>query len=187
MRRSGRLAGRPRRRSSSRLVASLVAGCGTTGGAGRDLPAVDRSGPARRSRPRSARPGPRSSPRSARSSCTLRDTQTPYRPAEGPLLANAPRAVYQVILPEDPDKGYIVVYEFPDPGRAAEAAAEQQRVPRDRARPGPDAARARSTSSAASGPTVVVYDWLPEDAKDASAPGIQRALETLGRGLPRRG
>ena len=42
------------------------------------------------------------------------------------MLAAAPRAVYQVILPKDPTKGFIVVYEFPDPDRAAAAATEQQ-------------------------------------------------------------
>jgi hypothetical protein len=114
---------------------------------------------------------------------TLRDVATPYRQAEAPLLANAARVVYQVILPADPDKGYIVVYEFLDPGRAAEAAAEQQQY----LETGPGKVQTpfgtihvvRSV-----GPTVVAYDWLPENAKDPDAPGIQRALETLGVGFP---
>ena len=108
---------------------------------------------------------------------------TPYRPAEWPLLATAPRAVYQVILPDDPDEGFIVVYEFPDPAGPRRPPPSSRRT----SRPGPGRSSrrsGRSTSSARSGPTVVFYGWLPEDAKDASAPGIQGALETLGAGYP---
>ena len=56
----------------------------------------------------------------------LADSQAAVRPAEAPLLGAAPRAVYQVLLPKDPTKGFIVVYEFADPARAAAAATEQQ-------------------------------------------------------------
>ena len=48
----------------------------------------------------------------------LVDSQVPYRPAEGPILANAPRAVYQAVLPADPTHGYSVVYELRDTARA---------------------------------------------------------------------
>ncbi len=113
----------------------------------------------------------------------LRDVATPYRQAEAPLLATAPRAVYQVTLPEDPDKGYIVVYEFLDPGRAAEAAAEQQRY----LETGPGKVQTPLGTVhviRSIGTTVVIYDWFPEAANDPAAPGIQTALETLGVGFP---
>ena len=113
----------------------------------------------------------------------LRDVQTPYRPAEAPLLATAPRAIYQVTLPDDPDKGYIVVYEFLEPGLAAAAAAEQQQY----LATGPGKVQtAQGTVHVIRGvgTTMIVYDWLPQDAKDSSAPGIQTALETLGVGYP---
>jgi hypothetical protein len=113
----------------------------------------------------------------------LRDVQTPYRPAEAPLLATAPRAIYQVTLPDDPDKGYIVVYEFVDPGLAADAAAEQQRY----LATGPgkiQTAQGTVHVIRGVGTTVVIYDWLPQAANDAGAPGIQTALETLGVGYP---
>ena len=99
------------------------------------------------------------------------------------MLANAARAVYQVTLPEDPDKGYIVVYEFLDPGRAAEAAAEQQRY----LETGPGKVQTPLGTVhviRGVGTTVVTYSWLPEAANDPDAPGIQRALETLGVGYP---
>ena len=113
----------------------------------------------------------------------LTDSQSPVRPSEAPLLAAAPRAVYQVILPKDPTKGFIVVYEFPDPDRAAAAAKEQQawlasgpgRVQRP---------QGTVTTIRQDGSTVIYYDWLPGAAQDPSAAGIQTALETLGTGFP---
>jgi hypothetical protein len=113
----------------------------------------------------------------------LADTQVPVRPAESALLAAAPRAVFQVTLPADPSRGFIVVYEFSDSGRASEAAAEEQLYLAS----GPG--RVQTPEGTVHvlrqvGPTVVLYDWLPGVAKDASAPKIQVALETLGVGYP---
>jgi hypothetical protein len=113
----------------------------------------------------------------------LTDTQAPVRPAESPLLVGAPRAVYQVILPKDPTKGYIVVYEFRDPNSAAEAAAEEQHY----LATGPG--RIQSPEGSVQvlrqvGVTVVLYDWLPDAAQDPSAQEIQQALEALGVGFP---
>jgi hypothetical protein len=113
----------------------------------------------------------------------LTDTQAPVRPPEAPLLTAAARAVYQVILPKDPQKGYIVVYEFSDTTRAAAAATEEQAY----LATGP--ARVQVPLGTVSiirqvGATVVLYAWLPAGALDDAAPGIQAALETLGIGFP---
>jgi hypothetical protein len=113
----------------------------------------------------------------------LTDSQAAVRPAEAPLLAAAPRALYQVTLPADPDKGFILVYEFPDTARAAAAAAEQQAY----LATGPG--RVQTPQGTVStirqvGSTVVYYQWLPDAAKDPSAVGIQTALESLGIGFP---
>ena len=113
----------------------------------------------------------------------LTDSQAPVRPAEAPLLAAAPRAVYQVILPKEPSHGFIVVYEFPDAARAAGAAAEEQAY----LATGP--ARVQTPLGTVSiirqvGTTVVFYQWLPAGSTDDSAPGIQAALETIGVGYP---
>lgn len=113
----------------------------------------------------------------------LNDTQAPVRPAEAPLLALAPRVVYQVTLPADPTRGFIVVYEFSDSAHAADAAAEEQRYLAS----GPG--RIQTPEGTVHvlrqvGSTVVLYDWLPGAAEDADAPAIQRALETLGVGFP---
>lgn len=113
----------------------------------------------------------------------LRDTQSPVRPAEAPLLAGAPRAVFQVILPDDPDRGFIVVYEFPDASRAADAAAEEQQY----LATGPGRVQTPEGTVYVLrqvGSTVVLYDWLPGAARDPAAPDVQRMLETLGVGFP---
>lgn len=116
-------------------------------------------------------------------SLVLSDTQAPVRPAESALLAGAPRAVFQVTLPADPTRGFIVVYEFSDVGRASEAAAEEQLYLAS----GPG--RVQTPEGTVHvlrqvGSTVVLYDWLPGAAKDLDAPKIQEALETLGVGYP---
>lgn len=113
----------------------------------------------------------------------LADTQSPVRPAEAPLLVDAPRAVFQVTLPADPTRGFIVVYEFSDSSRAADAAAEEQRYLAS----GPGRVQTPEGTIHVLrqvGSTVVLYDWLPGAAKDPAAPGIQAALETLGVGFP---
>ena len=113
----------------------------------------------------------------------LADTLAPVRPAEAALLAAAPRAVFQVTLPADPTRGFIVVYEFADAARASDAAAEEQRYLAS----GPG--RVQTAPGTVHvirqiGPTVVLYDWLPGAAEDLAAPEIQGALETLGVGFP---
>ena len=113
----------------------------------------------------------------------LADSQAAVRPAEAPRLAAAPRAVYQVQLPKDPTRGFIVVYEFADAARAAAAATEQQAYlgtgPGRVQRPQGTVTVIRQVGS-----TVVLYDWLPAASQDPSAAGIQAALETLGIGYP---
>jgi hypothetical protein len=119
----------------------------------------------------------------AANNLVLADTQTPVRPGEAPLLVDAPRAVFQVVLPADPTRGFIVVYEFSDSGRAAEAAAEEQHFLAS----GPGRVQTPEGTIHVLrqvGTTVVLYDWLPGAARDPAAPGIQAALETLGVGFP---
>ena len=70
----------------------------------------------------------------------LSDTQAPVRPAESALLADAPRAVYQVLLPKDPTHGYIVVYEFPDAAGRRGRRDAGAGLPRVRPGPSPDTA-----------------------------------------------
>lgn len=116
-------------------------------------------------------------------SLNLVDAQVPFRPAEAVTLTDAPRAVYQVILPEDPDGGFIVVYELLDPPTATDAAREQATYLAS----GPG--RVQSALQTVDvirvvGSTVVLYSWIPETSSDPREPEIQAALETLGLGIP---
>ena len=113
----------------------------------------------------------------------LRDTEAPFRPPEDVTFTTTPRAIYQVVLPDAPAEGFIVVYEFPDATAAAGAAADQAAYLAS----GP--ARVQSAFGARHvlrlvGSTVVLYSWVPEGASDERQPDIQPALETLGTGVP---
>jgi hypothetical protein len=110
------------------------------------------------------------------------EPQQPYRPAEALTLSTAPRAVFQVTLPDDPDGGWVVVYELAD-GDAATAAAEEQAA---WLASGPG--RVQTPIGTVHvlrvvGSTVVMYSWHPDDAPDPGAAEIQAALETLGAGV----
>lgn len=115
-------------------------------------------------------------------SIILDDLDTPFRPAEGPLLSFAPRVAYQAELPADPGAGIIVVYELTDPGEAGEAAADQAAYLGSG--PGrvqyPDPAR---HVIRVVGSTVIFYTWIPESAEDPSTPDVAAALATLGTGV----
>lgn len=112
----------------------------------------------------------------------LRDVQTPFRPPEAAGLSVAPRAVYQAVLPQDPDGGFLVVYELADPDHAQVAAREQA------AYLATGYGRVQSSLDAVDvirvvGSTVVLYTWVPGASPDPKAPEIQAALETLGLGV----
>jgi hypothetical protein len=113
----------------------------------------------------------------------LQDSQAQFRPPEDARFTTTPRALYQVILPQAPGEGFIVVYEFPDPVTASEAATQQAAY----LATGP--AKVQSPFGARHiirllGSTVLLYSWVPEGAEDPLQPDIQVALETLGTGVP---
>jgi hypothetical protein len=112
----------------------------------------------------------------------LQDSQAPFRPPEDATFTSTPRALYQVILPDAPTEGFIVVYEFVDPVAASEAANAQAAY----LATGP--AKVQSAFGARHilrlvGSTVVLYSWVPQGAEDPRQPDIQTALETLGTGV----
>lgn len=168
------------------ILAALVLGCdgptGSTGVAGSPPPAT-----------RAGAPDTADSPavRSARAelvrvlgteNLVLQDPQTPFRPAEGPALAAAPRAVYQVVLPDDPAKGYIVVYDFASTQAAAAAGADQAAYLAG----GPGRVQTPLGTRhiiRQLGPTLVLYSWTPEGSTDERAEGIETALMTLGTAI----
>jgi len=111
------------------------------------------------------------------------DATRPYRPAEGPRFASAGRAVLRAILPEDPDHGLIVIYEFPSPAAATAAAGEQARYVASgvgRVQFPPDSRFIIRVVGA----TAVFFAWSPANSPDPRTESIPAALESLGTGIP---
>jgi hypothetical protein len=112
-------------------------------------------------------------------SLQVRVPQVLYRPGEAAEVASASRAVVQAILPDDPDHGYITVYDFPDADTAQAAAESQARYVASgpgRVQFPPDA---RFTIRR-SGSTVLFYAFSPGASTDERAPEIEAVLRTFG-------
>jgi hypothetical protein len=112
-------------------------------------------------------------------SLQLDEPKVPFRPPEAPRFAAAPRAVYQVVLPNDAAHGFISVYEFVDAPSAAAAATEQANYV------GSGVGRVQFPLDTRFvirqvGTTVVFYTWSPSNSADARTADIEAALDTLG-------
>jgi hypothetical protein len=112
----------------------------------------------------------------------LDDADRPFRPPESARLASAPRAVFQVVLPADPDGAYIVVYEFRDAAAAVDAGNELAGYI------GTGAGRVQFPLDAQHsirelGTTLIVYSWSPASSPDPGSKAIAEALATLGVGF----
>ena len=145
--------------------------------------------PAPPSRRRSVGPAPTVSPPSARRAAAIvgrarraaapaRATRRrPYRPAERPLLAAAPRAVYQVDPAGRPDARLHRRLRVPRHGARRRGRRRAAALPRHRPGPGPVPDRTRCTSSARSGrrssSTLVAGERRP-DPRRARHPGGAR-------------
>jgi len=105
------------------------------------------------------------------------------RPAESPLLTSAPRTVGQVLLPGDPDHGYIVIYEFQDPA-SAYAAARQQAAYVASGEGGIQFVPDTKFTLRQYGSCVIFYAWSPSASTDPRSPAIQPVLEGLGVEIP---
>jgi len=113
----------------------------------------------------------------------LQDAKQPFRPAESQLLMNAPRAVYQVVLPQDPQGGYIVVYEFRDSGAAVDAGNEYAGFVGSGG-PGKVAFAVDALQTIRElGTTLIVYSYSPSTSPDPGSAQIADALKTLGIGF----
>jgi hypothetical protein len=116
-------------------------------------------------------------------SLQLDDPQVPHRPGEGPAFAAAPRAVFQVVLPDDPAHGFVSVYEFADEARAAAAGRDQAAYVASgpgRVQFPPDTRFVLRQV----GRTVVFFAWSPLNSPDPRTADIQKALETVGTAIP---
>lgn len=109
-------------------------------------------------------------------------TLRPFRPAEGPLLAGAPRSILQVALPEDPDHGFIVIYALANSATALAAATDTAAY----VATGPGRIQFVAGSHfvlRVEGSTVIFFTWSPDNAPDAHTHLIEDALGQLGIGV----
>jgi hypothetical protein len=176
------------------MAARLIAGCGLAvllaacapagGGVVPSVPPAGQSqGPARTVGPAVAQTRGELVRVLGEKRLVLQDSQAAFRPPEDARFTETPRALYQVILPQAPQEGFIVVYEFPDPAIASEAATAQAAYLAS----GPvkvQSAFGTRHIIRLVGPTVVVYSWVPSSVEDPLQPDIQAALETPGTGVP---
>lgn len=112
----------------------------------------------------------------------LTQPQSAVRPGESPLLTAAPRTVGQVILPGDPDHGFIVLYEFPDPASAYAAAQQQASYlgsGEGRIQFLPDS----QFTLRQNGSCVLFFSWAPSVSTDPRSPDIATALQAFGVGI----
>jgi hypothetical protein len=111
------------------------------------------------------------------------ESQRPYRPPETAVLTAAPRAVVEVVLPQDPAHGFIVVYELPGEPQAADAGREYAAYLAS----GPGRVNfpmdTRFTLRRV-GSTLVFFNWSPENWPDPRSPDIATALDGVGEGIP---
>jgi hypothetical protein len=116
-------------------------------------------------------------------SLQLADPQVPHRPGESTLFAAARRAVFQVVLPDDPAHGFVSVYEFADEAAATAAGRDQAAYVAS----GPGRVQFPPDSRIVIrqvGRTVVFFAWSPLNSPDPRTAEIQTALETVGTGIP---
>jgi hypothetical protein len=110
------------------------------------------------------------------------DATRPYRPPESARLRDAPRSVFQVVLPNQPDAGYVVVYEFPDSSAAVDAGNEEAGYL------GTGPARVNFPRDAQHvlrqvGTTVILFSWSPSDAEATLEASVAAGLNKLGIGF----
>jgi len=111
------------------------------------------------------------------------DATKPYRPPEAATLIGAPRSVIQVQLPDDPDRGFVVIYSLGSAVAAEKAAFDQ-------------AAYVASGTGGIQFPpgsrfvirtvdtTTIFFTWSPGSSPDQRTHLIEDALNTVGMAVP---
>ena len=110
------------------------------------------------------------------------EPREPYRPAESPEFAAAPRAVVQAQLSQDLTAGYVSIYEF----ASVEAASEAARGQAAYLSSGPGRVQFPTGTRFVVrqlGSAVVFHAWNPSSAEDPQAADIAAALETIGTAI----
>jgi predicted small lipoprotein YifL len=178
----GVLRGRALRLAAGVLVATAVAACGIGAPSELPPPSVEPSAS------QSASAGMEVTRAVVEAALKARELglivpSTPFRPPESPALAGASRAVYQVVLSDDPTGGYLVIYEFPDAGTARAAGLTQAAWLAS----GPGSVNFPPGTTHVIrqvGDTLVTYSYPPVASPDARAAKAADALSTVGLPIP---
>ena len=112
-------------------------------------------------------------------SLQVQEPLTEYRPGENRALYLVPRRLLQVVLPDEPQGGYVVIYELSTNGEADQIGREF-------------AAYLASGTGAVQypaetrfvirrlGPTLIFFAWSPAADLDERVPVMASILETVG-------
>jgi hypothetical protein len=111
------------------------------------------------------------------------DSVRPYRPAEGPLLAAAPRSVIEAPLQRDPDPALVVIYALASPDAALAAAKDDADYLRSNTG-GIQVAPGTQVVLQVVGSNVIFFSWLPADSPDPATATIAQALSKIGEPVP---
>jgi hypothetical protein len=112
----------------------------------------------------------------------LTEAQVAFDPPAPPDFATAPRTVFQVVLPQDPNHGFVVVYDFRDQATAATAGRELAAylgTGYGRAQFPPDARHLVRQL----GTTLISFSWSPANSPDPGTGKIFDALGTVGTAI----
>ena len=113
----------------------------------------------------------------------VQSTLTTVRPAEPPSFAGVARWPFHAMLPDDPNGGYFVIYEFPGSAQAADGgrdlAAYISSGP-GRVQYAPDIRFVLRLV----GSTLVFFPWSPASSPDRRTPDLAAALASVGIEVP---
>lgn len=112
----------------------------------------------------------------------VRDPQTPYRPGESPSLLAVPRRVVQVVLPNEPGGGYVVIYEFASAAQA-DATGRDFRAYLASGTGAIQYLRDTRFVLRRVGTTLVFFAWSPEASTDERVPEVAEILGSIGEPL----
>lgn len=113
----------------------------------------------------------------------LQTTDLVVRPGDPPSMTAVPRTAFRAVLPDDPEGGLIVVFELPDPGRAAAAASDLAAYVTSgpgRVQHPPDTRFViRQVGS-----TIVFVAWSPASSPDPRTAAMAAAVASVGTEVP---
>ncbi len=110
-------------------------------------------------------------------------TDLVVRPGEPTSFAAVPRTALRAVLPQDPEGGLVVLYEFPDMAAAALGATELAAWVTSgpgRVQYPPDVRHVLRQV----GSTLVFFPWSPASATDPKTADLAAAVATVGTEVP---